>query len=127
MTKQEIIDNFNLLPDWQSKYEYLISLSKDLEPMDTQYHTDKYLVPGCQSQVWLHAEESNGKWHFQANSDALITKGLIAILITPLQNKTTEEIKNEDFTYITDISLHQHLSLSRANGLHAMIQKIQSL
>jgi cysteine desulfuration protein SufE len=121
----EIIDEFAIFPDWMEKYEYIIDLGKELSPIDAKYKTDSYKISGCQSQVWLHAWKSDGKVHFEAESDAIITKGIIALLIRVLDNLSPEEILNAELRFIDAIGLKEHLSPTRANGLLSMIKQMK--
>ena len=107
------------------KYNYIIELGKDLPLIDEQYKTDQYLISGCQSQVWLHAEIKDGKVIYTADSDAIITKGIIHLLIRALSNQTPEAIINAQLTYIDRIGLKDHLSPTRSNGLASMIKQMK--
>ena len=124
--QQEIIDEFALFDDWMDKYNYLIELSRDLPEMDPKYKTEDNLIEGCQSKVWLHAEMDGDKLVFRADSDAIITKGLVALLIQVLSGRKPEEIKNADLYFIDEIGLRENLSPTRSNGLLAMINKIKA-
>jgi len=123
--EQNIITEFNFFEDWMDKYNYIIELGKDLPLIDPQYKTDQYLINGCQSQVWLHAELKDGKVIFTADSDAIITKGIINLLIRTLSNQTPEAIINAQLTYIDEIGLKDHLSPTRSNGLTSMIKQMK--
>ena len=123
--EQEIIEEFENFDDWMDKYNYIIELGKDLPLIDEQYKTPQYLISGCQSQVWLHAREDNGKIVFTADSDAIITKGIISLLIRVFSGRTPKEIIDADLNFIKEIGLEQNLSPTRANGLLAMIKKIK--
>lgn len=123
--EQEIVDEFSMFSDWMEKYEYLIELGKDLPLIAAQYKTDDYRIKGCQSQVWLHAGEQEGKIRFTADSDAIITKGIISLLIRTLSDSTPDEILQADFDYINQIGLKENLSPTRANGLVSMIKQIK--
>jgi cysteine desulfuration protein SufE len=123
--ENEIIDEFAIFSDWMEKYEYIIDLGKELSPIDSEYKTDSYKINGCQSQVWLHAWKSEGKVHFEADSDAIITKGIIALLIRALNDLSPEEILNADLAFIDEIGLKEHLSPTRANGLLSMIKQMK--
>ena len=120
-----IIEEFELLDDWMDKYNYIIELGKSLPLIDPQYKDDAHLIPGCQSQVWLHAEMSDGKLFFRADSDAIITKGIINLLIRVLSGHTPQEILASDLSYIDQIGIKEHLSPTRSNGLLSMIQQIR--
>ncbi len=123
--EQNIITEFNFFEDWMDKYNYIIELGKELPLIDPQYKTDQYLINGCQSQVWLHAELKDGKVIFTADSDAIISKGIINLLIRTLSNQTPEAIINAQLTYIDEIGLKDHLSPTRSNGLTAMIKQMK--
>lgn len=124
-TQEEIIDEFSMFDDWMERYEYIIELGKGLPLIDAQYQVEENLIKGCQSQVWLHAEESNGNIVFTANSDAILTKGIIAILIRVFSGHKTEDILNADLSFIDEIGLKEHLSPTRANGLLSMVKQIR--
>jgi len=123
--QDQIIEDFSFFDEWMDKYEHLIELGKNLPPMNPAYKTEENLVKGCQSQVWLHAEKKDGKIVFQGDSDAIITKGLIALVLSIFNEKTPEEIQNTELYCIEKIGLKEHLSPTRANGLDAMIKKIR--
>ena len=123
--KQNLIQDFSFFEDWTQRYEYMIELSKGLEKMDEQMKNDKNIIKGCQSKVWLHAELNNGKIKFLADSEAIITRGIIAILLTIFNNRTPEEIIESDTNFIEKIGLKEHLSPNRANGLYSMIKQIK--
>ncbi|MBR3577825.1 MAG: SufE family protein [Bacteroidales bacterium] len=120
-----IIEEFELFDDWMDKYNYIIELGKSLPLIDPQYKDDAHLIPGCQSQVWLHAEMNDGKLFFRADSDAIITKGIINLLIRVLSGHTPQEILASDLGYIDQIGIKEHLSPTRSNGLLSMIQQIR--
>ena len=122
--ESEIIEEFELFDDWMDKYNYIIELGKSLPLIDPQYKDDAHLIPGCQSQVWLHAEMNDGKLFFRADSDAIITKGIINLLIRVLSGHTPQEILSSDLAYIDQIGIKEHLSPTRSNGLVSMIQQI---
>lgn len=124
--QDDIIEEFSLFGDWMEKYEYLIDLGKTLPLIDPDLKTDNRLIKGCQSQVWLAVEEENGKLIFTADSDAIITKGLIALLIRVFSHQTPEEIASADLYFIEKIGLKEHLSSTRSNGLVSMIQQIKT-
>ncbi|MCF8335685.1 MAG: SufE family protein [Bacteroidales bacterium] len=124
--QQEIIDEFALFDDWMDKYNYLIEQSKDLPEMEPENKTEENLIEGCQSKVWLHAEMDGDKLVFRADSDAIITKGLIALLIRVLSGRKPEEIKDANLYFIDEIGLKENLSPTRSNGLLAMINKIKA-
>ena len=123
--ENEIIEEFELFDDWMDKYNYIIELGKSLPLIDPQYKDDAHLIPGCQSQVWLHAEMCDGKLIFRADSDAIITKGIINLLIRVLSGHTPKEILDCDLAYIDKIGIKEHLSPTRSNGLVSMIQQIR--
>jgi len=124
-TQERIVREFNLFQDWTDRYEHIINLGKKLPPLDEQYRTEDNKVHGCQSQVWLHAEGQDGIVRFQADSDALIVKGLIALLLRVYNGRTPAEIILTEPAFITQIGLDRHLSPTRANGLGAMLKKIK--
>lgn len=124
-TQLEIIDEFSMFDDWMQRYEYIIDLGKSLPLIDSQYQVEENLIKGCQSQVWLHAEQKDGKIFFTANSDAILTKGIIAILIRVFSGQTPEQIVSADLDFIDEIGLKEHLSPTRANGLVSMIKQIR--
>ena len=115
--KQEIVDEFSLYDEWLDKYEYLIELGKSLEPFPEGKKTEERLIKGCQSRVWLDAEEKDGRLYFTADSDAIITKGIISLLISVYSGRTREEIIGDDFGFVAEIGLKENLSPTRANGL----------
>ena len=123
--QQNLIEDFSFFEDWTQRYEYMIELSKGLEKMDEHMKNDKNIIKGCQSKVWLHAELNEGKIKFLADSEAIITRGIIAILLTIFNNRTPEEIIESDTNFIEKIGLKEHLSPNRANGLYSMIKQIK--
>lgn len=123
--QENLIKDFSFFEDWTQKYEYMIDLSKTLDKMDNKLKNDKNLIKGCQSKVWLHANFSNGKINFLADSEAIITRGIIAILLLIFNNKTPDEIIKSDLGFIEKIGLKEHLSPNRANGLFSMIKQIK--
>ncbi|MGY8951501.1 MAG: SufE family protein [Flavobacteriales bacterium] len=123
--QEEIIEDFEMFDDWMQKYEFLIDLGKELTPIEEQYKIEDNLIKGCQSRVWLHAEEKNGSIIYSADSDAIMTKGIIAILLRVLSNQKSEDIINADLSFIDEIGLKEQLSATRANGLVSMIKKIK--
>ena len=123
--QQNLIQDFSFFEDWTQRYEYMIELSKGLEKMDEQMKNDKNIIKGCQSKVWLHAELNEGKIKFLADSEAIITRGIIAILLTIFNNRTPKEIIESDTNFIEKIGLKEHLSPNRANGLYSMIKQIK--
>ena len=114
-----------MFDDWMQKYEYLIDLGKELAPIKEQYKTEDNLIKGCQSSVWLHAEHTQGKIIFTADSDAIMTKGIVAILINVLSNQTPKDIATAKLDFINEIGLKEQLSPTRANGLVSMIKKMK--
>ena len=123
--QEEILKEFDLFEDWMGKYEYIIELGKTLPMISNKHKTDNNLIKGCQSKVWLHADEQGGKIIYSADSDAIITKGIVAILIRVLSNQTAEEIVKADLAFIDEIGLKEQLSQTRANGLVSMIKEIK--
>ena len=124
-TQENIIKEFEVFDDWLDKYDYLISLSNDLPMIDQKLKTSENLINGCQSKVWLTAELTDGKMVFTADSDAIITKGIISLLIRVLSNRDPEEVMNSDLFFIDRIGLRENLSPTRSNGLLAMIKKMK--
>lgn len=124
--QDEIIESFAMFDDWTDKYEYLIQLGKELPVIDEQYKTDDHLIKGCQSKVWLHAELRDGNIYFTADSDALITKGLVSMVVQILSGHTPEEIINADLYFIDAIGFRSHLSPTRANGLLSMLKQMKN-
>lgn len=124
--QDEIIEDFDLFSDWMDKYEYIIQLGKELPLIEDQYKTDDHLIKGCQSRVWLHAAHSNGKVNFTADSDAIITKGLISLVIKVLSGHSPKEIVDADLYFVNAIGLTSHLSPTRSNGLLSMLNQIKS-
>jgi cysteine desulfuration protein SufE len=122
--QQEIIDDFSLFDNWLDKYQYLIDLGKTLEPLNEAEKTDDILLHGCQSKVWLIIDGNAGELRIRANSDAAIVSGLIALLIRAYSGASAEQIANSQPEFIAALGLQQHLSATRANGLHAMLQAI---
>ena len=123
--QQEIIQDFAIFDDWMEKYEYIIELGKELPIIQADKKTEDRLIIGCQSQVWLDSSLENGKMHFYADSDAIITKGIIGLLIRVLDNETPKDIAKVDLHFIREIGLQEHLSITRSNGLVSMIKKIK--
>ena len=123
--QEEIIDEFSMFDDWDERYQYVIDLGKSLPLVDEQYKTDDNIIKGCQSRVWLHAEKKDGKIVFTADSDAILTKGIIAILIRVFSNQRPADILEADTAFIDEIGLKEHLSPTRANGLVSMIKQIK--
>ena len=123
--KQQVIEDFSLYDEWLDKYEYLIELGKALEPFPEEKKTEDRLIKGCQSRVWLDRELRDGQLFFSADSDAIITKGIISLLIGVYSGRTPEEIAGDDFGFISEIGLKDNLSPTRANGLVSMIETIK--
>jgi cysteine desulfuration protein SufE len=121
----EIIEDFAMFDDWIQKYEYLIDLGKELSPIEEQYKTEDNLIKGCQSRVWLYAEQTKGKVIYTADSDAIMTKGIVAILINVLSGQSPSEIANAKLDFINEIGLKEQLSPTRANGLVSMIKQMK--
>lgn len=123
--QQSIIKEFSIFDDWLDKYDYLISLSEELPAIEADKRTDKYLIEGCQSRVWVAAELRDGKVYYTADSDAIITKGIIALLIRVMNGRTAAEAASLDLYFIDAIGLGENLSPTRSNGLRAMIQQMK--
>ncbi len=123
--QDEIIEEFAFFSDWMERYEHIIDLGKNLPLIDKKYKTPDYLIKGCQSQVWLHADISNDGILFSADSDAVITKGIIALLIRVLSDQNPEDVANADLYFIDAIGLKEHLSPTRSNGLLSMIKQMK--
>jgi cysteine desulfuration protein SufE len=123
--QDEIIADFEYLTNWDDKYEYIIQLGKELPLIDSQYKKEENLIKGCQSRVWLHAEYRDGKLFFTADSDAIITKGLVSLIIKVLSGQTPKDIVGADVNFIDAIGLHSHLSPTRSNGLLSMLKQIK--
>ena len=121
--QDEIIDEFSGFDDWMDKYQLLIDLGNEQEPLDEKYKTESNLIDGCQSRVGLQADYADGKIHFQAESDALIVKGIVALLIRVLNDQTPQDILDADLYFIEEIGLKEHLSPTRSNGLLAMVKQ----
>ena len=124
--KQQVIEDFSLYDEWLDKYEYLIELGKSLEAFPEEKKTEDRLIKGCQSRVWLDHEIKDGKLYFRADSDAIITKGIISLLISVYSGRTPAEIAGDDFGFIDQIGLRENLSPTRANGLVSMIDTIRT-
>ena len=126
-SKQSIIDDFSMFDEWLDKYEYIIELGKKLDSFPENKKTDDRLIKGCQSRVWLDYKVQDGKIYFKADSDAIITKGIISLLISVYSGRTPEEIASSDFGFIEKIGLKENLSPTRANGLASMIATIKAV
>jgi cysteine desulfuration protein SufE len=124
--QDEIIEEFSGFDDWMDKYQLLIDLGNEQEPLDEKYKTEQNLIDGCQSRVWLQADYEDGKIRFTAESDALIVKGIVALLIRVLSDHTPQEILDADLYFIDEIGLKEHLSPTRSNGLVAMVKQIRA-
>lgn len=123
--QEELIDEFSMFEDWEERYQYMIDLGKTLPLIDEQYKTQENIIKGCQSKVWVHAEMDSDKVVFTADSDAIITKGIIAILIRVFSNQNPQDIIDADTDFIDAIGLKEHLSPTRANGLVSMIKQLK--
>ena len=123
--QQEIIEEFSDFDDWMDKYQLLIDMGSQQEPLPAEYKTESNLIDGCQSRVWLQADYTDGKIYFTAESDALIVKGIVALLIRVLSGHTPQEILDADLYFIDEIGLRDHLSPTRSNGLLAMVKQIR--
>jgi cysteine desulfuration protein SufE len=123
--QHEIVDEFSMFDDWMQRYEYIIELGKTLPIIDEKFKTEENIIKGCQSKVWVHGEEKDGKIIFTADSDAILTKGIIAVLIRVFSNQKPAAILNATTDFIDEIGLKEHLSPTRANGLVSMIKQIK--
>ncbi|HTO37261.1 MAG TPA: SufE family protein [Brumimicrobium sp.] len=123
--EQDIIDEFAIYDDWMDKYAYIIELGKDLPIIAEEHKVEENLIKGCQSQVWLHAESKNGKMSYTADSDAIITKGVIALLIRVVNDESPAAVATCNFDFIKEIGLQEHLSPTRSNGLISMIKDMK--
>lgn len=123
--QDEIVDEFSMFDDWMQRYEYIIDLGKSLPLIDEQYKTEENIIKGCQSKVWVHGEKNDDKVVFTADSDAILTKGIIAILIRAFSNQKPSDILEANTDFIDQIGLKEHLSPTRANGLVSMIKEIK--
>ncbi|GAA0871588.1 SufE family protein [Gangjinia marincola] len=123
--QEEIVEEFAMFDDWMQRYEYMIDLGKSLPLIDPKYKTEDNIIKGCQSKVWVHAEMDDKKVKFTADSDAIITKGIIAILIRAFSNQYPKDIIEADTSFIDEIGLKEHLSPTRANGLVSMIKQLK--
>ena len=121
----QIIDEFSSFDDWMDKYNYLIELGKDLKVINEKYKVQNNLITGCQSRVWLHAEYRDGKVFFSADSDAVITKGLVSLMIRVLDGQSPDDILNADLGFLEKIGLKEHLSPTRSNGLTSMVKQMK--
>ena len=123
--QDELIEDFSFFEDWMAKYEYIIQLGKELPLIEVKYKKPEYLIKGCQSQVWLHADQVDGKVIFTADSDAIITKGLVSLMVKVLSGHTPKEIADSELYFIDQIGLKEHLSPTRANGLVSMVKQMK--
>jgi len=123
--QEEIIDEFSMFEDWMERYEYMIELGKSLPMIKDEFKTDSNLISGCQSKVWLHSEIDGDKIKFTADSDAILTKGLVALLLRVFNNQKPKDILDADLYFVDKIGLKEHLSPTRANGLVSMIKQIK--
>ena len=123
--QKEIVEEFSAFEDWMDKYSYLIELGNDLKDLDPKDKIDQFIIKGCQSRVWLVSDFQDGKIIFRGESDAVIVKGLVALLLRVVSNRTPQEILNNELFFIDEIGLKQHLSPTRSNGLLAMIKQIK--
>jgi cysteine desulfuration protein SufE len=123
--QNELIDEFSMFDDWMERYEYMIELGKSLPLIDIKHKTDDNIIKGCQSKVWLHSKLENDRVIFSADSDAIITKGIVAILVRVFSNQSPQDILSSNTDFINTIGLKEHLSPTRANGLASMIKQIK--
>ncbi|MFQ3235799.1 MAG: cysteine desulfuration protein SufE [Paraglaciecola sp.] len=127
-SSKEIVEDMAFFDDWEQRYQYIIDLGKSIPPIDESLKTEQNLVRGCQSSVWLMSTERDGKLQFQADSDAVIVNGLLALVIAVFNDKTMEQILNFDISgYFQELDLERHITPTRGNGLHAIVAKIQAL
>ncbi len=123
--QEEIVDEFSMFDDWMERYEYIIELGKSIPLIDEQFKTDENIIKGCQSKVWLYAVLDDGKIVYTADSDAILTKGIVALLLRVFSDHTPQEILDADTLFIDEIGLKEHLSPTRANGLVSMIKQLK--
>lgn len=123
--QQELTEEFSMFDDWMDKYNYLIEIGKSIEPMEDEYKTDKYLISGCQSQVWLYAWMEDDRMMLKGDSDAIITKGIVGLLLRVYSGESPEDVYNDDQSFIDNIGLKEHLSPTRSNGLVSMMKQIK--
>ena len=124
-TQDELVEEFSLFGDWMEKYENIINMAKELPLIEEKYKQDENLIRGCQAKVWLHADFKDGNISFSADSDAIITKGLVSMVVRVLSNHTPEEIVQAELYFVDKIGLKQHLSVTRSNGLLSMIKQMK--
>lgn len=125
-TEGEIVDEFSLFDNWEDKYEYIIDLGKKLEPLNPEFKIDENKIKGCQSQVWLAADENDGRIYFKADSDAIIVRGLVSMLIRVLSGHSAQEIINAKLGFINKIGMTNHLAQTRSNGLLSMVKQMKN-
>ena len=125
-TEEEIVEEFALFDNWEDKYEYIINLGKKLEPLDAKFKIDENKIKGCQSQVWLTADEKEGRIYFKADSDAVIVRGLVSMLIRVLSGHTAREILDAKLEFIDRIGMKNHLAQTRSNGLLSMVKQMKN-
>ncbi len=123
--EQEIIDDFSLFENWEDKYEYLIDLGKKMKPLEETFKTEQYKIKGCQSSVWIHSTQKDGIVYFEGDSDAIIVKGLVSLMIKVLSGHTPKEIVEAPLEFINEIGLSSHLAQTRSNGLRSMIKQMK--
>ena len=123
--EQELIDDFSMFETWEEKYEYLIDLGKKIAPLDPSFKTDDYKIKGCQSSVWIHSSYRDGLVYFEGDSDAVIVKGLVSLMIMVLNGQTPKDIVDAPLAFIDSIGLSSHLAQTRSNGLRAMIKQMK--
>ena len=123
--EQELMDDFSMFETWEEKYEYLIDLGKKLSPLDLSFKTDDYKIKGCQSSVWIHSSYKDGLVYFEGDSDAVIVKGLVSLMIMVLNGQAPKDIVDAPLTFIDSIGLSSHLAQTRSNGLRAMIKQMK--
>ena len=123
--EQELMDDFSMFETWEEKYEYLIDLGKKLSPLDPSFNTDEYKIKGCQSSVWIHSSYKDGLVYFEGDSDAVIVKGLVSLMIMVLNGQAPKDIVDAPLTFIDSIGLSSHLAQTRSNGLRAMIKQMK--
>jgi cysteine desulfuration protein SufE len=124
--QDELIEDFELFDDWESKYEYIIDLGKQFPPLGEQYKTEENIIKGCQSRVWLNAYMDGDLLKFEADSDAIIVRGLVSMLVKVLSGHTPEEIATSELYFMEKIGLHQHLAQTRSNGLASMLKQMRT-
>jgi cysteine desulfuration protein SufE len=123
--EQEIVEEFSLFDSWEDKYEYIIDMGKKLPPLSDVHKTEENKIKGCQSQVWMHSNQEDGKVYYQADSDAMIVKGLISMLVRVFSGQKPEDIINAPLTFIDEIGMTSHLAQTRSNGLRAMLKQMK--